>query len=344
LGFCVFKSFYLKYAIIYLQSKFKIKIMKNLSIMLLSVLLALILPLNLQAATTGKVLVIKQVINIHGQTKQSSDFTITGTAFGGFLLPYIDTYSINFPGSASGTLTKIGPGTYSFVETTDPAYNVSYSPDCSGTIAANDNKTCVIINSDIGADVTVKVNVSNTNGGNKSASDFTVNFAATNGIISPVPDPASISFLGSSVGTIVGLNAGAYSVNLNPITGYNFTYSSECTGNAGNPSSAVCTVTAQDIAGVFGGGGGGGGGSGSGSGGSGGGGGGGLPVAPSPTPSSVGLVNGAFTNTPNAPTSGTADPKVLGAVTELPRTGLPFALVFIPSVLAALAVLKKRKV
>jgi uncharacterized membrane protein YgcG len=323
--------------------------MKKLSIMLLPALLALILPLNIQAATTGKVLVIKQVVNIHGQTKTSSDFIITGTAFGGFLLPYIDTYSINFPGSASGTLTKIGPGTYSFVETTDPAYNVSYSPDCSGTIAANDNKTCVIINSDIGADVTVKVNVSNTNGGNKLASDFTVNFTASNGIISPVPDPASISFLGSSVGTIVGLNAGAYSVNLNPITGYNFTYSSECTGNAGNPSSAVCTVTAQDIAGVFGGGGGGGGGSGSGSGGSGGGGG-GLPIVPTPTPTSAaasapgsanGEVAGAFTTNPSA---GKADPKVLGAVTELPRTGLPFALVFIPSVLAALAVLKKRKV
>ncbi len=317
--------------------------MKKLSIVFLPLLLALILPLNIQAATTGKVLVIKQVVNIHGQIKQPSDFTITGTAFGGFLLPYIDTYSVNFPGSATGTLAKIGAGSYSFVETTYPEYTVSYSADCSGTIVPGDVKTCTIINSDIGADVTVKVNVNNTNGGNKLASDFTVNFAALSGIIYPVPDPASISFLGSAAGTTVGLNAGTYSVTLNPINGYNFTYSSECTGNAVNPSSVVCTVTAQDIAGVFGGGGGGGG-SGSGSGGSGGGGGGGLPVVPSPTPSPAGLVNGAFTNIPNTPAPGTGDPKVLGAATELPRTGLPFALVFIPSVLAASLALKKRKV
>ncbi len=319
--------------------------MKKITLSLGIALALAAIPFAALAATTGKVTVIKTVVNTHGNTKTAADFTITGIAAGGFIAPSIDTYSINFPGDAVGTVVKMGEGTYNFTETPDAAYSVSYSEDCTGTIAIGESKTCTIVNSDIGADVTVKLNVNNTNGGSKVASDFTVNFAAPSGIFTPVSDPASISFLGSSSGTSVGLAAGTYTVTVNALSGYNFTYSEGCSGTAVLPSSAVCTVTAQDIAS---GGGSGGGGGGSGSGGSGGGGGGsgnnttGLPIIFTPIVSSTsdsGQVAGAFTNKPSVP----SEPSVLGAVTELPRTGLPFALVLIPSALAASLALKKRK-
>lgn len=270
------------------------------------------------AATTGTLKVIKTVVNTHGGTKTSGNFTIKGIAEGGFLAPSIDTYSITFPGNAAGTNLKIGTGTYTISETVHPGYTVSYSADCVGTMAIGQNKTCTIVNSDYAATVKVVVDVNNTAGGSKIASDFTVNFSSANNIFFPVPDPLSISFLGSTSGTIVGFTPGTYAVTVNPVSGYTIGLSSACSGTAPDFGySAICTITATGQSSGGGGGSGGGGSSGGSGSGGGGGGGGGGPTGPLITTPN-GLVAGANTTIPNAVKG---DPAVLGAGTTLPRTG-----------------------
>jgi hypothetical protein len=85
--------------------------------------------------------VIKQVINDNGRTSTASDFTIniTGTNVS---LP-------SFPGAVSpGTTVFLDAGIYDVTETPVTGYTVSYSPDCSGTIAIGESKTCTITNND----------------------------------------------------------------------------------------------------------------------------------------------------------------------------------------------------
>ncbi len=80
--------------------------------------------------------VITQVNNSSGTSnKTSTDFTIT-----------IDNPSPQtFQGSETGELRTLNPGDYNITSEIDPQYSVSNSPDCSGTIAAAETKTCVII-------------------------------------------------------------------------------------------------------------------------------------------------------------------------------------------------------
>ena len=289
--------------------------MKKIIISLLSFVLAISLaPKIASAATTGTVTVIKQVVNTHTGTKTPANFNIIVQAQNGILAPSIDTFSISFPGSSAGVPVTINAGTYSITETPDVGYSASYSADCSGTLAAGDNKTCTIINSDVPAKVKVIVDVSNTHSGTQQPSNFTVNFASTGGVFTPALDTASISFFGTSAGTDVTFGMGTYNVTLSNLASYSFSYSAGCSGTGALGYTATCTVTAQDPASS-------GGGSGSGSGGGSVGGTGtgtGGGSGPSLTSAPAGEVAGAFTKNPNL---GKNDPQVLGAATSLPRTG-----------------------
>jgi hypothetical protein len=88
--------------------------------------------------------VVKQVINDHGGTKTSADFTITihGVAVIG---------GNSFAGSAVGTIRTLSSvGAYSVTEAAVPGYALqSASSDCSGTIALGEIKTCVLTNNDV---------------------------------------------------------------------------------------------------------------------------------------------------------------------------------------------------
>ena len=88
--------------------------------------------------------VFKFVTNDNGGTKAPGDFTITingVTVVGGS----------SFPGSASGTARVVsGGGSYSVTEAAVPGYALwSASKGCSGTIAAGQEKTCLLVNDDI---------------------------------------------------------------------------------------------------------------------------------------------------------------------------------------------------
>jgi PKD repeat protein len=85
--------------------------------------------------------VIKHVINDSGGTRVAADFTLTVAA---------TTPSLaSFPGSETGTVITVGPGTYSVDELSAGGYAKSLSAGCSGTIAAGQSVTCTITNDDI---------------------------------------------------------------------------------------------------------------------------------------------------------------------------------------------------
>jgi hypothetical protein len=203
------------------------------------------------------------------------------------------------------------------------------------------------------------VQVLNDNGGSKVPGDF--NVVVTGGS----PNPGN--FPGDESGTEVVMHSGVYSVDVDPDSNYDITYSPECAGSLALAESVTCTVNINDIEQTGGGGtggdgedeeetppsgGGGGNSSGGGAGGpaptgpgsSGGGGtssgGSGIPTPPT-QPSDGEVLGVSTTNVPSIsmPADGGVQPEgqVLGVSTELPRTGTN-ALSVVVSLLAGLLV------
>ncbi len=87
--------------------------------------------------------VVKHVVNDGTNlTKTAADFTMNVTA--------TNPSKTSFAGSESGTLVSLDAGSYSVSENADAAYQVSYSPDCTGTAAVGDpGKTCTVTNTAI---------------------------------------------------------------------------------------------------------------------------------------------------------------------------------------------------
>jgi hypothetical protein len=181
-----------------------------------------------------KLIVIKTVVNDNGGTKAAGDFSISvsGTSVS----------PASFTGKASpGQEVSLNAGSYSVTETVDPAYEVSYSADCSGTIALGQTRTCTITNNDKPPKLIVIKTVVNDNGGTKAAGDFSISVSGTN--VSPA------SFAGkASPGQDVSLNAGSYSVSETVVPGYAVTYSADCSGTIALGQTKTCTITNNDIA------------------------------------------------------------------------------------------------
>lgn len=99
-----------------------------------------------QGELTAHLVVIKHMINDDGGGAAAGDFTITVsgvTVVGGNAFPGAEA-----PGT-NKTLSSVGD--YSVEETAGPAgYDVTYSADCSGTIAPGETKTCTVTNDDRG--------------------------------------------------------------------------------------------------------------------------------------------------------------------------------------------------
>ena len=92
-------------------------------------------------------LLVKKVVVCRGYVLCSditpADFTITVTGN--------NPHPSSFPGSGSGTLVRLGAGSYTVNETPDlgaSLFTASFSDDCSGTIAPGDQKTCTVTNTE----------------------------------------------------------------------------------------------------------------------------------------------------------------------------------------------------
>ena len=93
------------------------------------------------ATTSSTLIVVTDVTNSGIGVKTASDFTDTVT--GTDVMP-----TSTLIGSASGTSVTVASGTFSIVQDPTSGYTVSYSANCSGTIAAGATKTCVISDTD----------------------------------------------------------------------------------------------------------------------------------------------------------------------------------------------------
>src|SRR4051794_2431728 len=94
---------------------------------------------------TPKLTVIKHVINNANGTKVAGDFNINvaGTS---------NPNPSSFQGAESpGTKVAVGVGSYNVTEPSHAGYTVSLSADCTGTLAAGDDKTCTVTNDDVNA-------------------------------------------------------------------------------------------------------------------------------------------------------------------------------------------------
>jgi hypothetical protein len=180
-----------------------------------------------------KLTVIKHVVNDDGGDQVASDWNMTVAG--------ADADPGSFPGDEAGTEVSLEAGAqYAVSEDGPGGYNATYSDDCSGSLLPGDNKTCTVTNDDIRPDLLVIKHVVNDDGGNASASDFTM---AVDGAEA---DPSS--FPGDENGTGVSLKANAqYDVSEGGPSGYDPDFSADCSGSLLPGDSKTCTVTNDDI-------------------------------------------------------------------------------------------------
>ena len=187
-----------------------------------------------QAATLR---VIKSVVNNNGGTATAGDFTlsVTGTT------PSPSAFS----GSAAGTDLTLSPGAYSVSEGSHFGYQVSYSTDCSGTIASGETKTCTVTNDDISPVLTLVKSVINNNGGTAVPGDWSLSATGTatsisgaSGVTSGATFQAGVYAL-SETGGLPGYAAGAWSCTGGNLSGANLTLT---VGQV-----ATCTIANDDI-------------------------------------------------------------------------------------------------
>ena len=176
----------------------------------------------------AKIIVNKIVINNNGGTKVVSDFPLF----------------INNSPVTSGVQNTLNAGAYLVSETQQPGYNASINGDCNSngqvTLNVGDVKTCTITNDDLQPTLKIIKHVINDNGGTRKADDFTIHISGTN--------VSKNDFTGHEDGTIVKLDAGAYSVDETGPSDYIKTsLSANCSGTIANGEFKVCVITNDDI-------------------------------------------------------------------------------------------------
>jgi hypothetical protein len=176
-------------------------------------------------------LIVKKVVtNDNGGTLNAENFTFSVN--GGAAVP--------FDSDGQNDLL-LNAGSYSVVEPPVAGYTTTYD-NCTGlNIPIGGTETCTITNNDISPELTIIKNVVNDNGGILGSGDFTINVTGTN--------VSSSSFPGAvSPGTTVTLDAGSYSVAETPVTGYEASYSADCTETIAVGETKTCTITNEDFA------------------------------------------------------------------------------------------------
>ena len=189
---------------------------------------------------TGKIIVIKRVINDGGGTKSPSDFIIT--------INGNNPTPSSFAGSSSGTTITLKPGSYSVTETGPPGYTADYSDGCNGSVKAGTINKCTITNTfqpvPESAQLIIIKNVINNNndiyGSVVKPSAFTITVHGNN----PLPR----SFPGKSGdGVIVNLEPGKYSITEEGPSGYTTDYSDSCQGSISSGEAKACVITNEAI-------------------------------------------------------------------------------------------------
>ena len=175
--------------------------------------------------------VVKHMINGHGGTKTAADFSLTVDDPGTNPAPFAGA-------EAPGTAVAVDPGAYTVSEGDHAGYAVSYSADCTGSLAIGETKTCTVTNNDIAPTLTVVKHVVNKGGSSAQASDFTMH--VTGNPITPS------GFAGAeSPGTEKTLAAGPYDVSEtgSATADYTQTRSAGCTGTLAIGEAKTCTIT-----------------------------------------------------------------------------------------------------
>lgn len=181
--------------------------------------------------TQPQLTIIKQVVNDNGGTAVAANFSFEVTAN--------NPSSAFVSGSETGITITLDPGAYSVAEIANIGYSDSPSADCSGTIAYGEAKTCTITNNDIPGTLTVIKQVDNTAGGTMSSKDFLMTVTGS----FPNSVQSTQSFEGSLFGTLVQMNAGAYSVDESLAVNYSGQKSADCSGTISNGEAKTCTIT-----------------------------------------------------------------------------------------------------
>lgn len=172
--------------------------------------------------------VIKHVVNDNGGLKEALDFLMS--VLGG------NVSNSSFVGSEDGTVVTLDAGEYDVDEIEQTGYAKTLGADCSGTIAAGEEKTCTVTNDDVAPKLTVTKVVINQNGGGAEISDFTLFIDDTE----------------VSSGAENELDAGTYTVSEESVDGYAGVFSGDCNAEGEvtlNPGDdKECVITNTDIA------------------------------------------------------------------------------------------------
>src|SRR5207253_2198076 len=120
-------------------------------------------------------------------------------------------------------------------------YSSAASPDCAGTIAAGETKTCTITADDHPTPLAVYTTFDNDN-------NDTLTPAAATLAVSAAVNSTPAGFPGSGpAGTTVTVNPGTYDVGLRfPTPGYTITFAGDCSGTIAAGETKTCTITADD--------------------------------------------------------------------------------------------------
>jgi uncharacterized repeat protein (TIGR01451 family) len=179
--------------------------------------------------------VVTHVVDDNGGSAKAGDFDL--------VLDGVDAKPSSFTGDEGGTTVELNAGDYKVALEDGPSgYDATYSDNCSGTIGADETKTCTITLDDQRAHLTVVTQVNNDHGGKAAASDFALAVKGAS------PKPAE--FAGNGAGTDVTLDAGDYAVSQETALGYHTTLSADCQGTIGPGESKTCTVSNVDLAAI----------------------------------------------------------------------------------------------
>ena len=183
------------------------------------------------------------MINDEGGSKAASDFAIAVT--GGSPSPG------SFAGAETpGTNVAIAAGSYSVTEGAHDGYQVSYSADCTGSIALGQTKTCTITNNDdIAPSLTVEKTASPTSvaepGGMVTFSIKVVNTSKESVTLTTLMDDVYGNLAGKGTCAIGGTLAASDGA-LGGADEYSCSFSASVTGDAGSSHRDVVTASVRD--------------------------------------------------------------------------------------------------
>lgn len=202
-------------------------------------------------ATTGTLIVIKNVINDNGGTAVAGDFQLH-VNYGGD--PGVTE---NFTGDANGTSFILPAGSYNVSEDEYEGYATSYDEGCSGMITAGTSTTCIVTNDDFTTATTATLIVikrlQNDYRGLMTPEDFlleaTYNLprgTVTDSTVQMAIAPSfatTTQFNGSESGTVFTVAPGDYKVTEHEYPEYNTTYTDNCSGSINAGQTITCIVT-----------------------------------------------------------------------------------------------------